>query len=89
VIRVAALLQAMLAGGRGLWSAPTLRKATSDQNGHLPGKPWGLGWATDPNDGPAGGFGDLLSGRAFGHTGSVGSLAWAGEAPVISLLTDD
>ena len=35
----------MLEGGKGLWSLPTLRAATSDQNGHLPGRPWGLGWA--------------------------------------------
>ena len=39
----------MLEGGKGLWSLPTLRAATSDQNGHLPGRPWGLGWAVRTN----------------------------------------
>ena len=121
----------MLEGGKGLWSLPTLRAATSDQNGHLPGRPWGLGWAvrgqsisckvpsrfvwmlvllllaafrgpsdcdswlsacvfgdqqTTPSYGSDGGLirpgkitcqlGDLLSSASFGHTGSVGSVAW-------------
>jgi CubicO group peptidase (beta-lactamase class C family) len=83
---IATLLQCILDGGCGLWSAPTLRAALSDQNTHLPSGAWGIGWSTS-----AGGtdgsrirsgnsfcdLGDLLSGSAFGHTGSVGSLAWA------------
>ena len=83
-IDIATLLQAILDGGRGLWSAPTLRAMVSDQNTHLPGRAWGLGWSTGSGIGgsirsgnAACDLGDLLSAAAFGHTGSVGSLAWA------------
>ena len=43
---MALLLQCLLEGGRGLWCTSSIRALTSDQNAHLPGRPWGLGWAT-------------------------------------------
>lgn len=95
-IDIATLLQAILDGGRGLWSAPTLRAMLSDQNAHLPGRAWGLGWSTSRSGSlirsgnPSCELGDLLSGAAFGHTGSVGSLAWADpDSQTICVICSD
>lgn len=38
-------------------------------------RPWGLGWMLN-HRGSSGTLGDLLSPRAFGHTGSTGNLCW-------------
>jgi CubicO group peptidase (beta-lactamase class C family) len=38
-------------------------------------KPWGLGWKLNQR-GAGHSLGDLLSPRAFGHTGSTGTHCW-------------
>ncbi len=95
-VDIATLLQAMLEGGRGLWSPPTLRAMISDQNSHLPGRAWGLGWSTSRSGSsirsgnPSCDLGDLLSAASFGHTGSVGSLAWADpESQTVCVICSD
>jgi CubicO group peptidase (beta-lactamase class C family) len=76
---LAILLQTFLdngtRAGKRVLSAATVRAMTSDQNVNV-GAPWGLGWAM----GRAvawNGFGDLVSPRAFGHSGATGTVAWA------------
>jgi len=79
VTDLAVLLQTFLNGGqfngRRLLSPLTVARMTSDQNGPLQ-KPWGLGWglATSPVWVYCG---DLVSPRAFGHSGATGTVAWA------------
>jgi CubicO group peptidase (beta-lactamase class C family) len=48
---------------------------TSDQNADIKA-PWGLGWALGHSH-AWNAFGDLVSGRAFGHAGATGTMAWA------------
>ena len=38
-------------------------------------RPWGLGWSLN-NVGQSDTWGDLLSNRVFGHTGSTGTMCW-------------
>ncbi|MFN0103655.1 MAG: serine hydrolase domain-containing protein [Bryobacteraceae bacterium] len=79
---LAILMQAFLNGGeyggKRLLSPGTVARMTSDQNGAI-GKPWGLGWglATSPVWVYCG---DLVSPRAFGHSGATGTVAWADPA---------
>lgn len=72
---LAALLQAFLNGGGGVWSAATVKQMTSDQNRAI-GKPWGLGWGLKTSPVWCY-FGDLVSDRTFGHSGATGTVAWA------------
>jgi len=79
VTDLAVLLQTFLNGGqyngKRLLSPSTVARMTSDQNGAVQ-KPWGLGWglATSPVWVYCG---DLVSPRAFGHSGATGTVAWA------------
>jgi CubicO group peptidase (beta-lactamase class C family) len=76
---LAALLQTFLDGGvhsgKQVFSPATVNAMTSDQNGELKA-PWGLGWALGRSH-AWNAFGDLVSGRTFGHTGATGTMAWA------------
>jgi len=72
---LALLLQAFLNGGGGVFSPATVRAMLTDQNGKLD-SPWGIGWALGRSR-AWNVFGDLISPRAFGHTGSTGTVAWA------------
>jgi CubicO group peptidase (beta-lactamase class C family) len=72
---LALLLQAFLDGGAGVFSPATVRAMLRDQNGKLDA-PWGIGWALGRSR-AWNVFGDLVSPRAFGHTGSTGTAAWA------------
>jgi CubicO group peptidase (beta-lactamase class C family) len=71
--------------GKRILSPATVRAMTSDQNAGLHA-PWGLGWAM----GRAvawNGFGDLVSARAFGHSGASGTVAWADpETQVVCVI---
>jgi CubicO group peptidase (beta-lactamase class C family) len=76
---LAVLLQTMLNGGeyagRRVFSAASVRAMTTDQNPGL-NAPWGLGWALARSR--AWNYcGELVSPATFGHTGSVGTVAWA------------
>lgn len=76
---LALLLQTFLNKGMSKgkrWMSPAAVTAmTSDQNTHLP-HPWGLGWATGRSTAWMY-FGDLISAKAFGHSGATGTVAWA------------
>jgi CubicO group peptidase (beta-lactamase class C family) len=76
---LAILLQTFLDGGvyagRRIFSAATVKAMTSDQNLEIK-EPWGLGWALGRSH-AWNAFGDLVSGRAFGHAGATGTMAWA------------
>ena len=77
---LAILLQTFLNGGvyggSRVFSRATAAAMTRNQNTALPGKAWGLGWglATSPVWSY---FGELVSPRAFGHSGATGTVAWA------------
>ncbi len=76
---LAILLQTMLNGGEyageRVFSQAAVKAMTSDQNGSL-NAPWGLGWAF--RDSLVWNFfGELVSEKAFGHTGATGTVAWA------------
>ncbi|MBL8176616.1 MAG: beta-lactamase family protein [Bryobacterales bacterium] len=76
---LANLLRAFLDGGMFAgkrWMSPTTVAAMiSDQNTAV-GKPWGLGWALGRS--PVWIYsGELVSPRAFGHSGATGTVAWA------------
>jgi CubicO group peptidase (beta-lactamase class C family) len=77
---LAILLQTFLNGGvyngRRVFSRGTTLAMTRNQNTALPGKSWGFGWglATSPVWSY---FGELVSPRAFGHSGATGTVAWA------------
>ncbi|MSS73386.1 MAG: class A beta-lactamase-related serine hydrolase [Candidatus Latescibacteria bacterium] len=76
---LAVLLQTLLNGGeyagRRVFSAASARAMTTDQNLGL-NAPWGLGWALARSK--AWNFcGELTSPATFGHTGSLGTVAWA------------
>jgi CubicO group peptidase (beta-lactamase class C family) len=87
VTDLAVLLQTFLNGGsyggKRLLSPVTVARMTTDQNTAI-NKPWGLGWglATSPVWVYSG---DLVSPRAFGHSGATGTVAWAD--PVSQLVT--
>lgn len=80
-------LQALMHGGewhgRRVLQPATVRVATSCRTAELPLLPeherrreaWGFGWRhlSVPS---SGGFGDLLSPRAYGHLGATGTVAW-------------
>jgi CubicO group peptidase (beta-lactamase class C family) len=76
---LAILLQTFLDGGRyggkQVFSPTTVKAMTSDQNAEIKA-PWGLGWALGRSR-SWNAFGDLVSGRAFGHAGATGTMAWA------------
>jgi CubicO group peptidase (beta-lactamase class C family) len=76
---LAILLQTFLDGGvragKQIFSPATVRAMTSDQNVELHA-PWGLGWALGRSR-SWNAFGDLVSGKAFGHAGATGTMAWA------------
>ncbi len=76
---LAVLLQTMLQGGAyggyRLFSPKTVARMTTDRNGAL-NKPWGLGWGLG-NSPVWAYFGDVVSPRAFGHSGATGTVAWA------------
>ena len=76
---LAILLQTFLDGGRyggkQVFSPATVKAMTSDQNAEIKA-PWGLGWALGRSR-SWNAFGDLVSGRAFGHAGATGTMAWA------------
>ncbi|MBL8213687.1 MAG: beta-lactamase family protein [Bryobacterales bacterium] len=61
--------------GKRWMSQAAVTAMTSDQNGHLP-HPWGLGWALGRSTAWMY-FGDLVSAKAFGHSGATGTVAWA------------
>jgi CubicO group peptidase (beta-lactamase class C family) len=73
------LLQTFLQGGMHdgtrVFSPATVAAMTSDQNAGLDA-PWGLGWALGRSR-VWNAFGDLVSPRAFGHSGATGTVAWA------------
>jgi CubicO group peptidase (beta-lactamase class C family) len=76
---IAVLLQTFLDGGvyagKRVFSPATVSLMTSDQNAELRA-PWGLGWALGRSH-AWNAFGDLVSGRTFGHAGATGTMAWA------------
>ena len=76
---LAILLQTFLNGGTyagvRLFSPATVAAMTRDQNAAI-GKPWGLGWGLATSH-VWSYFGDLVSPRAFGHSGATGTVAWA------------
>jgi CubicO group peptidase (beta-lactamase class C family) len=76
---LAILLQTFLDGGvyagKQVFSPATVKAMTSDQNADLKA-PWGLGWALGRSH-AWNAFGDLITGRAFGHAGATGTIAWA------------
>ncbi len=79
---LAILLQTFLNGGAfggRRWMSPmTVAAMTTDQNGEIR-KPWGLGWALAHS--PVWIYsGELVSPRAFGHSGATGTVAWADPA---------
>lgn len=77
----------MLGGGKWgdvrLLSPATIRRMTSNRLDDLPNlpepvrrtQPWGLGWRLN-HLGTPDSWGDLLSRRVFGHTGSAGNVVW-------------
>lgn len=77
----------MLNGGKWgdvrLLSPATVRMMTSNRMDDLPDlpepirrtQPWGLGWRLN-HLGMPDSWGDLLSRKVFGHTGSVGNVVW-------------
>lgn len=73
------LLQTFLNGGthnnHRLLSRSTVETMIRDQNGSL-GKPWGIGWGLATSS-VWSYFGDIVSPRTFGHSGSTGTVAWA------------
>lgn len=83
----AVICATMLAGGTWngvrLLSPATVRMMTSNRLDDMPGmpepvrrtQPWGLGWRLN-HLGMADSWGDLLSRKVFGHTGSAGNLVW-------------
>ncbi len=89
---IATLLQTFLNGGeyggKRVFSRSTVKLMTSDQNRRVQA-PWGLGWALGRST-VWNFFGDLVSARAFGHTGATGTVAWADPDSqlVCVILTD-
>lgn len=87
----AVICQLLLSGGEyhGVrWLAPeTVRRMTTNRLNDLPElpehmrrtQPWGLGWRLN-HPGMRGSWGDLLSERAFGHTGATGTMLWVDPA---------
>ena len=75
---LAIFLQTMLNGGtyneQRVLSPATVAAMTRNQNGALP--PWGLGWGLADST-VWNCAGELVSPRAFGHTGATGTVAWA------------
>ena len=83
-----AVICAMMLGG-GKWgdvrllSPATVRMMTTNRLNDLPDlpepvrrtQPWGLGWRLN-HPGTSESWGDLLSRRVFGHTGSAGNIVW-------------
>jgi len=83
-----AVICAMMLGG-GKWgdvrllSPATVRMMTTNRLNDLPDlpepvrrtQPWGLGWRLN-HPGTSESWGDLLSRRVFGHTGSAGNVVW-------------
>jgi len=70
-------------GDRQLLSPRTVARMTTNRLDDLPDLPesvrrthsWGLGWRMN-HPGLPDTFGDLLSSRAFGHTGATGTMVW-------------
>jgi CubicO group peptidase (beta-lactamase class C family) len=90
---LALFYQGLLHDPLGLWDPAVLRDATGRVRTSLP-DPWmrvpanrGLGVVLAGDDGKAAwrGFGRTVSGRAFGHDGAGGQLAWADPESGISL----
>ncbi len=77
---LAILLQAMLNGGEygdtRVFSRAAVAAMRRNQNGDLPGVPWGLGWALRDSR-VWNFFGELVSQGTFGHVGATGTVAWA------------
>ena len=76
---LAILLQTFLDGGvyagKRVFSRATVAAMTRDQNTAI-GKPWGLGWGLATSI-VWSYFGELVSSRTFGHSGAIGTVAWA------------
>lgn len=80
VAGVVAFVQAFLQPERqSVLKVETARAMVTDQNAGL-NLPWGIGWAVNSRPRPDGGFGKGCSPRAFGHSGSTGTLCWADPA---------
>jgi CubicO group peptidase (beta-lactamase class C family) len=70
-------------GGVRLLSPATVEMMTTNRLNDYPDlpepirrtRPWGLGWSLN-NVGQSDTWGDLLSSRVFGHTGSTGTMCW-------------
>ncbi|NLG78634.1 MAG: beta-lactamase family protein [Firmicutes bacterium] len=62
-------------GGARVLSPATVRAMTRDHTGPRLGESRGLGWAVR-GDGVLSSAGDLMSPRAFGHTGFTGTSVW-------------
>jgi CubicO group peptidase (beta-lactamase class C family) len=89
---MALFYQALLHNPAGLWKDDALRDFTGNVRNHLPDIISGLpiertlGLCTAGKDGKGSlrGFGKTTSGRAFGHAGAAGQLAWADPESGIS-----
>jgi len=66
-----------------IWKPSTAARMTADQNAGL-NKSWGIGWAVNAR--PSDVFGKACSPRAFGHSGSTGTLCWADPARDATLV---
>lgn len=82
---LALFYQALLHNPKGIWDDEVLRDATSNVRNRLPDKLFklpanrtlGLTQAGDDGFAFLRGFGSTVSGRAFGHGGAGGQIAWA------------
>ncbi|MCA8995389.1 MAG: beta-lactamase family protein [Planctomycetaceae bacterium] len=80
---VSRFCQCMLNHGTPLWSAATVREATSNRLGDFPSissqdrdaRGWGFGWRMNWKE-QRGAFCDLLPPHAYGHWGATGTLCW-------------
>lgn len=90
---LARFYQALLAGGRGLWSDTAMRAFTAEVRNRLP-DPYGvpanraLGLVVAGDDGRRAlrGMGHTVSARTFGHNGAGGQIAWADPESGVSFV---
>ncbi len=89
---LALFYQALLHNPKGIWDDDVLRDATGNVRNRLPDKLFklpanrtlGLTQAGDDGFAFLRGFGSSVSGRAFGHGGAGGQIAWADPASGLS-----